>query len=228
MERRDALPGAALDGEERFDRIRMAPGRNRPSAKILPPAPAGSEGAKDRKRTMDGSSQLACKTMENPTHFDLNEAIRRWHKNLGASLAFKADNLEELESHLRASVQRLQSNGLSEEEAFLIAMHRIGERGLLEREYAKVNSSRARVGLLGGLAAVLMALLLMQYLWSALPRWDKGHFSVGRAGPAARVPASQGLHFKDTQLSDTVRESAVWLTISKKTWYLDVVYPGEA
>jgi len=92
---------------------------------------------------MDGSSQLACKTMENPTPFDLNEAIRLWQKNLGASPAFKADNLEELASHLRASVQRLQSNGLSEEEGFLIALRRIGERGLLEREYAKVNSSGA-------------------------------------------------------------------------------------
>ena len=89
------------------------------------------------------------------------------------------------------------------------------------------KSQRIRLGLLGGLAAVLMALLLMQYLWSALPRWDKGLFSVGTAGPAARVPAGLGLHFTDTQLSDTVRESAVWLTIGKKTWYLEVIYPGE-
>jgi hypothetical protein len=178
--------------------------------------------------------------MENPTPFDLNEAIRRWQINLGASPAFKADNLEELESHLRASVQRLQSKGLSEEEGFLIALRRIGERSLLEREYAKVHPSRAwataalwmksqriRLGLLAGLATVLMALLLMQHIWSALPRWDKGLCSVGMAGPAAKVPASQGLHFTDHQLSNTVRESAVWLTIGKKTWYLEVIYPGE-
>jgi cytochrome c-type biogenesis protein CcmH/NrfF len=83
--------------------------------------------------------------MENPTPFDLNEAIRRWQQNLGASPAFKADNLEELASHLRASIQKLAATGLSEEEAFLIAMRRLGERGALEREYAKVNSSRTWV-----------------------------------------------------------------------------------
>ena len=77
--------------------------------------------------------------METPTPFDLNEAIRRWQQNLGKSPAFKADNLEELASHLRASVQKLKANGLSEEEAFLTATQRIGERGPLEREFVKVN-----------------------------------------------------------------------------------------
>jgi hypothetical protein len=77
--------------------------------------------------------------MENPTPFDLNEAIRRWQKNLGASPAFNADNLEELASHLRASVQKLKAAGLSEEEAFKIARLRIGERGPLEREFAKLT-----------------------------------------------------------------------------------------
>ena len=77
--------------------------------------------------------------MENPTPFYLKEAIRRWRENLGASPAFGADNLEELASHLCASVQRLKADGHSEEEAFQIAARRIGERGPLEREFAKVN-----------------------------------------------------------------------------------------
>jgi len=69
----------------------------------------------------------------------LNEAIRRWQENLGKSPAFKADNLEELASHLRASVQKLKATGISEEEAFQIATRRIGEHGALEREFAKTN-----------------------------------------------------------------------------------------
>jgi hypothetical protein len=77
--------------------------------------------------------------MESPTPFDLNEAIRRWQHNLGASLAFNADNLEELASHLRASIQKLKAAGLSEEEAFRTAVRRIGERGVLEREFHKVK-----------------------------------------------------------------------------------------
>jgi hypothetical protein len=77
--------------------------------------------------------------MENPTPFDLNEAIRRWQQELSTSPAFCADNVEELASHLRASIQKLKANGLSEEEAFQIAASRIGERGQLEREFAKVH-----------------------------------------------------------------------------------------
>jgi hypothetical protein len=81
--------------------------------------------------------------MENPTPFDLNEAVRRWQQNLGASPAFCADDLEELASHLRVSVQRLTATGLSEEEAFQVAARRIGERGPLEREFAKLNPTVA-------------------------------------------------------------------------------------
>jgi hypothetical protein len=77
--------------------------------------------------------------MENPTPFDLNGAIRRWLENLNSSAAFSADNREELASHLRASVQRLQAEGHLEEEAFQIATQRIGEQGALEGEFAKVN-----------------------------------------------------------------------------------------
>jgi hypothetical protein len=83
--------------------------------------------------------------MENRTPFDLNEAIRRWQESLGASPAFGADNLEELAPHLRASVQKLQADGLSEEEAFLSATRRLGERAALEREFAKINHAEMRM-----------------------------------------------------------------------------------
>jgi hypothetical protein len=79
--------------------------------------------------------------MENPTPFDLSEAIRRWQQDLSTSPAFWADNVEELTSHLRASIQKLKANGLSEEEAFQIAASRIGDRGQLEREFAKVHTA---------------------------------------------------------------------------------------
>ncbi len=83
--------------------------------------------------------------METPTPFDLNEAIRLWQQNLATSPALSADNLEELASHLRASVQSLQADGLSDEEAFLAATRRLGEPAALEQEYAKVNQYRIRV-----------------------------------------------------------------------------------
>ncbi len=79
--------------------------------------------------------------MENRTPFDLNDAIRRWQKDIGKAPAFCADDLEELASHLRASVQSLKVGGLSEEEAFLVAVQRVGEREPLEREFAKQNAA---------------------------------------------------------------------------------------
>ena len=77
--------------------------------------------------------------MENPTPFDLNEAIRRWQENLAASPAVCADNLEEMASHLRASVQSLKAAGLSEAESFLVASRRLGAVDELRCEFSKVN-----------------------------------------------------------------------------------------
>jgi hypothetical protein len=77
--------------------------------------------------------------MENQTSFDLNVAIQRWRENLAQSASFRAENLNELESHLRDSVARLQTGELSVEESFLIASRRIGGTQQLETEFGKLN-----------------------------------------------------------------------------------------
>jgi hypothetical protein len=77
--------------------------------------------------------------MENAPSFNLNRAIQSWRDDLGQSPAFRGENLDELESHLRDSAAALESCGLSAEEAFLIAAKRMGGSGTLEREFGKVN-----------------------------------------------------------------------------------------
>jgi hypothetical protein len=77
--------------------------------------------------------------MENQTAFDLNLAIRSWRENLANSPAFQSENLNELESHLRDSIERLCTPQLSAEEAFLIATRRIGKSQQLESEFGKLN-----------------------------------------------------------------------------------------
>jgi len=79
--------------------------------------------------------------METQTTFDLNLAIRRWREDLARSSAFRSENLNELESHLRDSIDRLRARELSDEEAFVIAMRRIGNVQRLEHEFGKVNSA---------------------------------------------------------------------------------------
>jgi hypothetical protein len=77
--------------------------------------------------------------MPNESSFDLNLAIRSWRENLENSPAFRRENLNELESHLRDSIAALQTRGLSAEEAFLIATRRIGQSRQLESEFGKLN-----------------------------------------------------------------------------------------
>ena len=79
--------------------------------------------------------------METQTTFDLNLAIRRWREDLARSAAFRSENLNELESHLRDSIDRLRARELSDEEAFLVAARRIGAAQKLEQEFGKVNSA---------------------------------------------------------------------------------------
>lgn len=77
--------------------------------------------------------------MEKQTSFDLNLAIQRWRENLAQSAAFRSENLNELESHLRDSVTMLQRQGLSDEEAFIVATKRLGNAEPLEKEFVKIN-----------------------------------------------------------------------------------------
>ena len=77
--------------------------------------------------------------METSSPFDLNLAIQHWRENLGQSPALRDENLNELESHLRDSIAMMQTRGLSAEEAFMIAVRRVGRQSLLEAEFAKVN-----------------------------------------------------------------------------------------
>lgn len=79
--------------------------------------------------------------MENIAQFDLNIALQHWLARLGQSPQVKSENLKELESHVRDSVVQLQTKGLSSEESFLVATHRVGSAEKLESEFAKVNRS---------------------------------------------------------------------------------------
>ena len=78
--------------------------------------------------------------MANPVQFDLNAEIQAWRNRLSSSPELRAENLDELESHLRDSVAALRQKGLTEAEAFLIATQRIGSPTALQPEFAKVNA----------------------------------------------------------------------------------------
>ena len=79
--------------------------------------------------------------MESQPSFDLSAAVRNWRENLATSPNFRTDDLDELESHLQDSVRELAARGLSAEEAFSIAIRRIGQGHGLAEEFARVNGN---------------------------------------------------------------------------------------
>jgi len=72
----------------------------------------------------------------------LNTALADWREKLRQSPHFRAENLDELESHLRDSVSVLQTKGLTADEAFMIGTRRIGAPGALEGQFAAENGGR--------------------------------------------------------------------------------------
>jgi hypothetical protein len=105
--------------------------------------------------------------METPAPFDLNNAIQRWRENLATSPAFRAENLDELEAHLRDSVGAFVAKGLSEDEAWWIAIRRFGFNNSVSEEFEKLNANRIWLDraawLVGG--SVLISLLSMSAVW---------------------------------------------------------------
>jgi hypothetical protein len=104
--------------------------------------------------------------------FDLNAAILGWRDKLRQSSQFRAENLAELESHLRDAVVRLQGVELSEEEAFLIATRRVGSVEQLASEFEKVNRNPMNK-IIHGLVLVFFSLGCW-FLWALLTMAERG------------------------------------------------------
>jgi len=73
--------------------------------------------------------------------FSLNKEINKWREALLERQTCKTSDLDELESHLRDEIDQLKLNGLSEQEAFMVGTHRLGDTEILADEFAKVNES---------------------------------------------------------------------------------------
>ncbi len=72
----------------------------------------------------------------------LEEQIGQWRAYLRRRRAIDAPDVEELETHLRDQVGALTQAGLAEDEAFLVAVKRMGSLDALSREFAREHSER--------------------------------------------------------------------------------------
>jgi hypothetical protein len=72
----------------------------------------------------------------------LEDQIDAWRAHLRGSRAITGSDAEELEDHLREQIASLSAGGLSEAEAFLVAVKRMGAIDALTREFAREHSDR--------------------------------------------------------------------------------------
>ncbi|HEU4880875.1 MAG TPA: permease prefix domain 1-containing protein, partial [Longimicrobium sp.] len=126
----------------------------------------------------------------------LEQQIEAWRAHLRRSGAITASDAAELEDHLREQVASLNADGLSDDEAFLVAVKRMGAIDALTREFAREHSERLWKQLVlsgdgwdGGAAPD--AAYGSRRMWVALA------LAVA-AGVAIKIPALFGIAFKDS------------------------------
>jgi hypothetical protein len=72
----------------------------------------------------------------------LEEQVEQWRSYLRRRQAIRPVDVEELEDHLRGEVTALRGVGLSEDEAFLVAVKRMGALDAISNEFAREHSER--------------------------------------------------------------------------------------
>lgn len=72
----------------------------------------------------------------------LEQQIGAWRAHLRGSGAITGPDAAELEDHLREQIASLSADGLAEDEAFLVAVKRMGAIDALTREFAREHSER--------------------------------------------------------------------------------------
>jgi len=72
----------------------------------------------------------------------LEEQIAQWRSYLRRRQGVHGPDVEELEGHLRDQLAELTESGLAGDEAFLVAVKRMGSLDALSREFARAHSER--------------------------------------------------------------------------------------
>jgi hypothetical protein len=78
----------------------------------------------------------------NPTVGQLEKQIEAWRAHLRKSQTITSQDAAELEDHLREQIAALGADGLSDDEAFLVAVKRMGAFDALTREFSREHSDR--------------------------------------------------------------------------------------
>jgi hypothetical protein len=91
----------------------------------------------------------------------VDKQIEQWRNGLAESELLASSDVSELENHLRDEMGHLKTSGLSDEEAFLVARHRLGDTAALAEEFAKVSPHRQLANRLSWMATGVLAYLFV-------------------------------------------------------------------
>src|ERR687896_837113 len=72
----------------------------------------------------------------------MESQIAEWRAYVGSAPGVNGRAVDELEDHLRHQIAELNAAGLTDDEAFLVAVKRMGDLDGLSREFAREHSGR--------------------------------------------------------------------------------------
>ena len=121
----------------------------------------------------------------------LEDQIGQWRSYLLRRQAIHAVDVAELEDHLREQVSSLMGSGLSSDEAFLVAVIRMGSLDALSREFAREHADRLWKQLVvlpdrnreeeaGSLSEGVLAFLLAVWALMVLPPLHRHYSNLRR------------------------------------------------
>src|SRR5947208_1863720 len=149
VDRRHALSRAAPARAPRSCRGEVVRVRERPQAQVLPNHERRPGAARSPAAAVEGGGRYPAGYLDagvhNMTTFaerTLEEQITQWREYLRRRQALHGPDVEELEGHLRDQLVALTEAGLARDEAFLVAVKRMGSLDALSREFARAHSER--------------------------------------------------------------------------------------
>src|SRR5687768_784133 len=123
---------------------------------------------------------------------ELEAQFAQWRHYVQRRRELQPSDAEELEDHLRGSVDELVAAGLSADEAFLVAVKRMGSLDELSREFAREHSERLwkQLVLAGDSGSPVADTRSRRDLWAML-------ICAAGAAVSIKVPALLGVGFDD-------------------------------
>jgi len=101
---------------------------------------------------------------------ELNKRIEQWRTDLTTSETLGNSDIHELETHLREEIEKLTTSSLSDDEAFVVASRRLGNKPALEAEFAKAHPHRRLAHRLCWMVAGILAYYFVTRL-SLIASW---------------------------------------------------------